>query len=188
MCWSPLLLCKHQEPSGSHFEFLCLLRSQLTFSAFWDFFFFFLATPLSMWDLSFPTRLNRCAPCIHHWTTREVSSGFLFGKSPESKSRPGLASSGPALSELTHCWVPRWCYPTGRPSARQKLSVPRPTLTSRPLFLRFLSSDASHPICLTPILPILHESAPPLRLSFIYGLPLLPLSTECLETSLVLSW
>ena len=41
MCWSALLLCKHQEPSGSHFEFLCLLRSQLTFSAFWDFFCFF---------------------------------------------------------------------------------------------------------------------------------------------------
>ena len=49
------------------------------YSVKFGFFFFFLAMPCSMWDLSSPTRDQTHAPCIgsvslNHWTTREVPS------------------------------------------------------------------------------------------------------------------
>lgn len=111
-------------------------------------------------------------------------SSLVFSLQSLQKASPRLdlqVQGLPHLSLLTAEFL-------GGANPQGQLSVPLPTLTSGPLFMRSLSSDVSHPICLTPILPILHESAPPLSLSFIYGLPLLPLSTECLETSLVLSW
>ena len=45
------------------------------------FFFCFLVTPCSMWDLSSPTRDRTCAPCIgsaslNHWTTGKVPCPF----------------------------------------------------------------------------------------------------------------
>uniref|UniRef100_A0A8C6DB18 Uncharacterized protein n=1 Tax=Moschus moschiferus TaxID=68415 RepID=A0A8C6DB18_MOSMO len=53
------------------------LKQQLFSYAILDFFFFFLAKPHGMWDLSFQTRDRTHTPCtarrrLYHWTAREV--------------------------------------------------------------------------------------------------------------------
>ena len=57
------------------------------------FYFNFLAVPCHMWDLSFPTRDQTCAPgveaqSLNHWTTKEVPGGGDFRRSWSIVSTP----------------------------------------------------------------------------------------------------